>query len=240
MKLHYTIVLVLLFVPVTVFSQIGIARGLKKKQPSSAFHPLKYISLEDQEITGYGFVNPADNQTLFFISEKPTDSIVKNWKSIKVKSASIYRDSFKEFVNRIADLGMELDSTQKERIRSKTTTLDDTLQVYFLRKMKGAVANGLRQFIYENDEIRLFRFVPSVEFMPPPLILFQTTQLPIYESETRFISYLSPKAFKRSVKKSLKNCPKIIEKAQNGSYYPETKDALMEFAEDYKKLCSDN
>lgn len=240
MKLHFAITLVLLFIPFAVFSQITFASGLDRKQPSTAFHPLKYISLEDKEISGYGFVNPIDYKTIVFINEKPKDSIVKNWKSIKVKSATVYRENFKDFVDTMLDLGVELDSLEQQKIRSKTNSLSDTLKVFFLRKMKGAVANGLRQFIYENDEIRLFRFVPSLAFMPPPLVLFQTTELPVYESETYFISYLSHKAFRRSVRKSLKKCPKMIENAMKGQYFPETKEALIEFAEDYKNLCSEN
>ena len=240
MRIHLTILIILFLYPVTLFSQIGVARGLNRKQPSTAFHPLTYISLEDQEVSGYGFVNPVDYKTIVFINEKPTDSIVKNWKSIKVKSATVYRENLKDFVDKLEDLGLKLDSTDQEKIRSKTNSLSDTLQVYFLRKMKGAIAHGLRQFIYENDEIRLFRFVPSLSFMPPPVIMFQTTELPVYDSETYFISYLSHKAFKRSVKKSLKKCPKMIENAEDGKYFPESKEGLLEFADDYKKYCNDN
>lgn len=238
MRFHFTIAIVLFLYPVTLFSQIGITSGLSRKQPSTAFYPLTYISLEDQEVSGYGFVNPVDYKTIVFISEKPTDSLVKDWKSIKVKSATVYRENFKDFVDQMEDLGLKLDSTDQKKIRSKTNSLSDTLQVYFLRKMKGAIAHGLRQFIYENEEIRLFRFVPSLSFMPPPVIMFQTTELPVYDSETYFISYLSHKAFKRSVKKSLKKCPKMIENAENGKYFPESKEGLLEFAEDYKTYCS--
>lgn len=239
MKYKLYFVLIVLFIPISVYSQFSvITRGLKKEQPSTAFNPLKYKSLDDKEISGYGFVNPVDFKSIVFIKEKPIDTVVKNWEDIKVKSAIIYRDSFKQFVNKILDLGMELDSAQKQRLRTKTTTLDDTLNVFYLRKMKGAVAHGLRQLIYKNDEIRMFKFLPSNYFTIPKLVLFQTTELPVYESDTYFLNYNNQKAFKRSVKKGFKKCPKLIENAEKGKYYPDSKAIIREFAEDYKNLCS--
>ena len=113
-RFHFTIAFVLFIYLVTLFSQIGVTSGLTRKQPSTAFHPLTYISLEDQEVSGCGFVNPVDYKTIVFISEKPTDSLVKDRKSIKVKSATVYRENFEDFVDKMEDLGLKLDSTDKK------------------------------------------------------------------------------------------------------------------------------
>ncbi|WP_262902025.1 hypothetical protein [Winogradskyella vincentii] len=43
MKYKLYFVLTVLFIPISVYAQISITtRGLKKEQPSTAFHPLKF------------------------------------------------------------------------------------------------------------------------------------------------------------------------------------------------------
>lgn len=241
MRYHFYFVCILLFIPISVFSQGFItSRSLDKELPSHLFYPLKYIDLDNIEVSGYGFVNPIDAKTLVFVNEKPADSIVSNWKKIKVKSATIYRDQLKEFVNKLSDVGLELNQAQKERFEKKISKSDDTLKVFFVRKINGAISNGLRKRIYENEQIRFFKFIPTPVFViPDHLVLFQTTNLPVYESETYFLNYHNQKTFKRSMKRFFKKCPKIVENAEKGSYFPDSLKAFKQLANDYKLLCED-
>ena len=241
MKYRLYVALLVLFFPLSVFSQFYITgNGLKKKQPKTAFQPLKYTGLDGNEVSGYGFVNPVDFKTLVFIKDKPKDSIVKDWKEIKVKSATIYRDTFKALTNKLLDLGLELNAEQKQRLLDKTTTLDDTLEVFFVRKVKGAVAHGMRQLIYKTDDLRFFKFLPTPLFTSPELVLVQTTDLPVYESDTYILGYRNEKIFLRTIKKNFKTCPKLIANAEKGNYFPESLEALSKLAEDYKNLCDSN
>jgi len=233
------LILILSLIQFTAQSQTFISGGnsLKKELPTYLFDPLTYQDLNDSIVSGYGFVNPIDSKSLVYINELPTDTIVVGWKDFKVKSAKVYKSKLKELIKNVLALDTPMDSLKRQKLLTKTRTIDDTLQVFFLRKMKGGIANGLRELKYENSEIRLFKFVPTTYAITPKLVLFQSTELSTYDSNTYFLNYNNQKAFKRSVKRSFKKCSKIIEKAESGMYYPDTSKNLKQFGEDFKTLC---
>ncbi|SHH52425.1 hypothetical protein [Winogradskyella jejuensis] len=213
------------------------SRSLKKEQPRIAFDSLTYTSVNNETVSGFGFVNPIDAKSIVFVKEKPNESLVKGWKDVKVKSATIYTSKLKDLSFRMLDLDPNLDSIQKKRILTTNYAIDDTIQVFFLRNIKGAIANSLRTLYYENSKARIFKDISSNYYATSQIVYFQKTEKPVYESDTYFLNYNNHKAFKKSVKRFFKTCPKIVENAQNGDYFPRSGKAFRKIADDYERYC---
>ena len=131
-------------------------RFLNKAQSSASFVPLRYQTLNDSIGTGYGFPNPADNQTIVFSQNKPEGEKTKEWKELKVKYVEIYDDKPQGKILKTLLLKYAKDSANTKRVKTLDALANDTLRIYSLRKMKGAVANGLNELLYKNSEARLF------------------------------------------------------------------------------------
>ncbi|WP_299116559.1 hypothetical protein [uncultured Winogradskyella sp.] len=232
------ITLTLLFCTDKLHAQFYItSRSLKKEQPRIVFDSLTYTSLNNETVSGFGFVNPIDAKSIVFVKEKPEENVVKDWKDIKVKSATIYTSKLKELSYRMLDLDPNLDDIQKKRILSKNYTIDDTVNVFFLRNIKGAIANNLRTLYYENNKARIFKDISSNYYATSQIVYFQKQEKPVYESDTYFLNYNNHKAFKKSVKRFFKTCSRIVENAQNGDYFPRSGKAFRKIADDYESYC---
>ena len=216
-------------------------RFLNKAQSSASFVPLRYQTLNDSIGTGYGFPNPADNQTIVFSQNKPEGEKTKEWKELKVKYVEIYDDKPQGKILKTLLLKYAKDSANTKRVKTLDALANDTLRIYSLRKMKGAVANGLNELLYKNSEARLFgSIIWKGYYVPHQLVFFQTTELEVYDSEANFLNYNNQKAFKRSAKRVFKECPQILEKINKGAYFPRSRSNLKKLADDYELACPKN
>lgn len=214
-------------------------RVLKKEQSSSSFVKLKYKTFKDSIGTGYGYPNPTNTKSIVFSKTKPEGEKTKDWSELDVKYVEFYnRKSISNLLKRLISSKAIIDSFQSKTKANIKAEKIDTLRVYYLKNMRGGVANGLNSLIYQNKEVRLFSsIIWNNYYIPHNLVFFQTSELPVLESKTYFLNYNNHKAFKRSVKRLFKKCSILVENANEGEYFPRTKTNLRKIADDYEKLC---
>ena len=214
-------------------------RVLKKEQSSESFVKLKFQTLNDSIGTGYGFPNPTGYSSIVFSKNRPTGDKTKDWTELKVKYVEFYND--KPSIKLLKKLRSKSknDSLKLTHNIDKKPTEVDTMKIYKLRQMRSGVANGLNTLIYKNNQVRLFgAIVWEGYYVPHQLVFFQTTEQSFYDSKTYYLNYNNHKAFKRSAKRLFKKCPEILEKANNGDYFPRSSFNLKKLADDYKTLCT--
>ena len=210
MKVKYLIVFLFFCLCNTISAQFGY-RVLKKKQTSKTFVPQRYISADNKEGVGFGKPDPTSVDSIIFSESQPKGEETENWKVIEVHYVEFY-------------------APPKSR--------RDTLKMYYLTNKKGVKRKGMEQFLYANSKARLYKSIDWPGYWAPHnLIFFQTTELPILESTTLFLNYNNPKAFVRSAKRIFKKCNAMIQKVENGNYYPKNVSNVKTLADDYESLC---
>ena len=222
-----------------LYAQFGY-RVLNKEQPSEAFIPLKFLTINDSTGTGYGFPNMTDLKSIVFSNEKPNGEKTKNWQVLKIKYAEIYNESLLNKLQKILTERKVNDTLKSRDYLTKKLHLVDTLKIYYLRNMKGNIARGLNSLVYENDNARLFGAIKVENFYSHKLIFFQTKELYAYDSDTYFLNYNSPKAFKRSAKRVFKACPELLGRIEKGDYFSDDIETLKHLADDYESKCTSN
>ncbi|GMN08984.1 hypothetical protein MTsPCn9_05600 [Croceitalea sp. MTPC9] len=215
-------------------------RSLKKEQSSASFVPVKFKTLNDSVLNGYGYLNSVALQSIVFSKEKPTGKKTKDWKVLKVKNVELYRKVPVNEIQRILTQIDLFDSITAKKIHSRGEFQVDTLRAYYLRNMKGNVGKGFNELVYENNSVRLFEAIETPNFVKHELVFFQTKELPPYDSDTYFLNYHNQKAFLRSAKRVFKECPKILEKINRGAYFPKNLKKLKQLAYDYEVFCKAN
>lgn len=234
-----SIVLLALCCMGTLNAQFGY-RILKKEQSSASFVPLKFQTLKDSIGTGYGFPNPTNSSSIVMSTTKPIGEKTEDWTELDVKYVEFYNDKPSNKLLKKLMHKSDTDSIKlKETLEAKTTEID-TIKIHKLRKMRGGVANGLNELIYENGQARLFGAIQWENYyVPHQLVFFQTKKQSIYDSATYYLNYNNHKAFKRSVQRLFKQCPEMVEKAKAGEYFPRSSSNLKKLADDYEQLCLD-
>ncbi|WP_028376572.1 hypothetical protein [Leeuwenhoekiella sp. MAR_2009_132] len=216
-------------------------RNLYKEQAAASFVPLKYTDADGVIVTGYGFPDPTADNSIVFSEHKP-EGKTKNWKSVKVRYVELYRkknliDALREVMGkRYVD---SLVPKEKQEKAAASTEID-TIRLYFLRKMKGGIGNGLNELVYDYGNIRVFRAVNwQGYYMPHNLIFIQTGDASVYDSDTYFLNYNNEKAFKRSAERIFRECPELLEQVETGNYYSKLPQNYKKLAQDYLELCKD-
>ncbi|PHQ27899.1 hypothetical protein [Leeuwenhoekiella nanhaiensis] len=201
--------------------------------------PLKYIDADGNSIEGYGFPNPTAADAIVFTATKP-EGTTKDWKSVKVRYVELYKkdnliDALKEVMGkRYVDSLVPKEKQEKAAASAEI----DTVKLYYLRKMKGAVGNGLNELVYDYGDIRVFRALNWKGYYAiHDLIFIQTGDASVYDSDTYFLNYNNEKAFKRSAERIFSDCPKLLEQIEAGNYYPKLPQHYKKLAKDYLELC---
>lgn len=229
-KTIFTLIFSCVFIG-NVQAQFG-RRELKKDLSREYFVKLIYHSMNDSVVAGYGFPDPTSSKHIVFTKERPTEETTRDWKQVKVKYAELY-------YNKLIMLTRGV--THNVKYSTDKTFLKDTLRVYFLKNKGGGVANGLQALRYENDNVRLFEDILWEGYYPQSeLIYIQSKASDPLNSDISLLNYNSHKGFKRSAKRAFKGCPKLLEKINEGAYFPKYGKHLRNLADDYESLCIEN
>lgn len=226
-----TLILIFIyFITNNVEAQFG-SRVLKDELSKDLFVKLKYHSMNDSIVYGYGFPNPTSIKSIVFSKERPTEAKTKDWETVKVKYAEFY-------YNKLAMLTREFYDVKYSENKSFLT---DTLRVYYLRGKGYGSANGLEALSYENNNVRLYESIEWEGFnVYGKVVYVQTKADDPYNSDTGLLNYNNHKAFKRSGNRVFKGCSKLIQNIQDDAYFPKSQKNLKKLADDYESLCLQN
>ncbi len=213
-----------------VQAQFG-SRVLRDEQSKESFVKLVYHTMNDSVITGYGFPNPTSIKSIVYTKQRPTEEKTKDWESVKAKYAEFYYNK----------LVMQTRAIHNVSYSEDKKFLTDTLKVYYLKGKGGGIANGLEALIYENDKVRVFEPIEWEGFnVYVELAIIQIKGDDVTDGVIGSLIYSKPKAFKRTAKRAFKGCTEILNKIEEGAYFPKTKKNIKQLADDYQKKCLPN